>query len=135
MNLELKYTDKRTSYDEVPYESQSFPQSHPDRLATLARLFGLSPAPVTQCRVLELGCAAGGNLIPMAFHLPDSEFVGIDLSRRQIESGHKSIQDLELQNISLRHASILNVESTWGVFNYIRVWSGGRSLVYKFLFF
>ncbi|MCD4811464.1 hypothetical protein K8R14_02560, partial [bacterium] len=76
MNIELKYTEKRTSYDEVPYESQSFPQSHPDRLAMLARLFGLSPAPVTQCRVLELGCAGGGNLIPMAFHLPDSEFVG-----------------------------------------------------------
>ena len=119
MNLELKYTEKRTSYDEVPYESQSFPQSHPERLATLARLFGLSPALVTQCRVLELGCAAGGNLIPMAFHLPDSEFVGIDLSRRQITSGHKSIQDLELQNISLRHASILKVEKAWGAFDYI----------------
>lgn len=119
MNIDLKYTEKRTSYDEVPYESQSFPQSHPDRLAMLARLFGLSPAPVTQCRVLELGCAAGGNLIPMAFHLPDSEFVGIDLSRRQIKSGHKSIQDLELQNISLKHASILDVKSTWGAFDYI----------------
>jgi hypothetical protein len=60
---------KQSSYDEIPYESQPFAQSHPDRLATLGRFFGLSPAPVTQCRVLELGCASGGNLIPMAYHL------------------------------------------------------------------
>lgn len=117
--MEIDHSKYTTSYDEIPYESQPFPQSHPDHLATLGHLFGLSPAPITQCRVLELGCAAGGNLIPMAFHLPDSEFMGIDLSRRQIKSGHKSIQDLELQNISLRDASILNVKSTWGVFDYI----------------
>ncbi|MFV9645334.1 MAG: methyltransferase domain-containing protein, partial [Desulfobacterales bacterium] len=117
--MEIDHSKYTTSYDEIPYESQPFPQSHLDRLATLGHLFGLSPAPVTQCRVLELGCASGGNLIPMAFYLPDSEFVGIDLSRRQIKSGHKSIQDLELQNISLRHASILNVEKAWGVFDYI----------------
>ena len=35
---------------------------------------------VASCRVLELGCAAGGNLLPMAASLPDSEFVGIDIA-------------------------------------------------------
>src|SRR5262249_10589850 len=59
-----------TSYDEVPYESYPFSQTHPDRLATVATLFGMRPAPVDRCRVLELGCAAGGNLIPMALALP-----------------------------------------------------------------
>lgn len=73
-----------TSYDEVPYESYPFAQTHPDRLATVATLLGLRPAPVEQCRVLELGCAGGGNLIPMALTLPESTFVGIDLSARQI---------------------------------------------------
>ena len=71
-----------TPYDAVPYESKSFPQTHPDRLATLGRLFGMNPAPVTHSRVLELGCAGGGNLIPMAFHLPENDFLGIDLSHR-----------------------------------------------------
>ena len=55
-----------STYDEIPYESQSFSQTHPDRLATIATLFGMTPPPVRRCRVLELGCAMGANLIPMA---------------------------------------------------------------------
>src|SRR5438045_9637513 len=73
------------AYDEVPYSVGAFPQTHPDRLATIATLFGLTPVPPNRCRVLELGCASAGNLIPMASALPESTFVGIDLSRRQIE--------------------------------------------------
>ena len=59
-------TSLPSTYDEIPYESQSFSQSHPDRLATIATLFGMTPPPVQRCRVLELGCAMGANLIPMA---------------------------------------------------------------------
>ena len=114
-----EYPEKKSSYDELPYESRPFPQSHPDRLATLGRLFGMSPAPITRCRVLELGCAGGGNLIPMAFHLPGSEFVGIDLSGRQVAMGHEAIEDLGLKNIRIEHASIMDVDSSWGVFDYI----------------
>ncbi len=110
---------KKTSYDEIPYESLSFPQTHPDRLATLGRLFGLSPAPVTRCRVLELGCASGGNLIPMAYNLPESEFVGVDLSMRQVEMGRRMIQDIGIQNIRIENSSILDVNSSWGIFDYI----------------
>jgi methyltransferase-like protein/SAM-dependent methyltransferase len=115
----MKDSEEHTSYDEVPYESQSFPQSHPDRLATLGRLFGLSPTPIAHCRVLELGCASGGNLIPMAYHLPESEFVGVDLSRRQVEMGQQTIRDLGLENIRIKHGSIMDVDSSWGVFDYI----------------
>jgi len=111
--------ESKTSYDEIPYESDPFAQSHPDRLATLGRLFGLSPTPIIQCRVLELGCAAGGNLIPMAFHLPGSEFVGVDLSLRQVELGRQTIHDLELPNIRLEQASILDADRSWGRFDYI----------------
>jgi tRNA G46 methylase TrmB len=85
---------EHTSYDEVPYESQPFVQTHPDRLSTLGRLFGLVSVPITQSRVLELGCAGGGNLIPMACQLPQSQFVGVDLSIRQVEKGRQVIQDL-----------------------------------------
>src|SRR5687768_17974910 len=73
-----------SSYDAVPYSVGAFPQTRPDRLATVAKLFGMRPAPPSRCRVLELGCAAGGNLIPMALADNASDFVGIDLSARQI---------------------------------------------------
>ncbi len=109
----------QTSYDEIPYKSNPFPQTHPDRLATLAHLFGMKPTPVTKCRVLELGCASGGNLIPMAFHLPESEFVGVDLSGRQVKQALKTIDDLELTNIRIENSSIMDISESWGTFDYI----------------
>jgi methyltransferase-like protein/SAM-dependent methyltransferase len=107
------------AYDEIPYSSQPHPQSHPDHLATLGRLFGLSPAPISPCRVLELGCAGGGNLIPMAFHLPESEFLGVELSGRQVEMAQQAIRDLNLRNVKIVHADLLEVDRSWGEFDYI----------------
>ena len=108
-----------SSYDQVPYTSLAFPQTHPDRLATVARIFGLSPPDVAACRVLELGCASGGNLIPIAFHFPDSEFLGIDLSRHQVDDAGDAIAALGLRNIRIEHASILDIDQGWGTFDYI----------------
>ena len=87
------------SYDLVPYESHAFAASHPNNLATLAALFGMTPAEIDNCRVLELGCAGGGNIIPMACNLPESLFVGIDLSSRQIEFAKETASTLGLANI------------------------------------
>jgi methyltransferase-like protein/cyclopropane fatty-acyl-phospholipid synthase-like methyltransferase len=103
----------------VPYESHPFPQSHPSRLFTVATLFGLAPAPVETARVLELGCASGGNLIPMAETLPDARFLGIDHSGRQIADGQQVLQGLGLSNLELRHVSILDVDESYGKFDYI----------------
>ncbi len=111
----------RSSYDILPYESLSFPRSHPHNLATVATLFGLTPAPVEECRVLELGCAGGGNIIPMAFNLPESSFVGLDLSPRQIEMGQKNVAALRLANIELRDQSISDIGPDLGTFDYIIV--------------
>jgi methyltransferase-like protein/cyclopropane fatty-acyl-phospholipid synthase-like methyltransferase len=106
-------------YDEVPYESHPFVQTHPGRLFTIGTLFGLRPTPVARCRVLELGCAAGGNLIPMADALPDSSFVGVDLSARQVNDGRKAVETLGLKNLELKHASITDVDESWGMFDYV----------------
>ena len=108
-----------TSYEEIPYESLPLHQTHPDCLATAAFLLGMEPARVARCRVLELGCAAGGNLIPMAECLPDSRFVGIDLSQRQIADGQKLVAALGLINLELRAMSILDVDAALGQFDYI----------------
>jgi methyltransferase-like protein len=109
----------RRSYDETPYQSFSFPQSHPDRLATIGWLLGMEPAPVDRCRVLELGCASGGNLIPMAASLPDSEFVGIDFSPVQIARGGADVAALGLSNIRLLPMDIMDVSGELGTFDYI----------------
>jgi methyltransferase-like protein/SAM-dependent methyltransferase len=79
----------------------------------------MQPAPVDQCRVLELGCASGGNLIPMAYGLPGSEFVGIDYSARQIAKGQATVAALGLKNITLKELNILDVKPEFGQFDYI----------------
>src|SRR5436190_23362618 len=94
-----------TSYDEVPYKSYPYPQSHPDRLATVATLFGMEPPPLDNCRVLELGCCSGGNLIPMAERFPGRRFVGVDYSQRQVAEGQATLKELGLENIELRHGN------------------------------
>jgi SAM-dependent methyltransferase len=106
-------------YDAVPYQSDPFAQTHPRLLATIAALFNLPAAPVESCRVLELGCAGGGNIIPVAQDLPQSRFIGVDYSAIQIEQGLKDVAALKLPNIELRHASILDIDSSWGTFDYI----------------
>lgn len=95
-----------TSYDDIPYPRLAFSYTHPSHLATVGRLLGLRPAAVDRCRVLELGCASGANLVPMAYALPGSEFVGIDLSERQIAEGRKFVAALGLTNVVLEPMDI-----------------------------
>ena len=108
-----------TSYDQIIYRGFPYAQTHPDRLATLASLFGMDPAPVDHCRVLELGCGDGGNVIPIAFSCPDSEFVGVDLAETPIAMGRQAIADLGLKNIHLEAADILQLGPRLGEFDYI----------------
>ena len=107
------------SYDKVLYPSYTHTQTHPDRLATLATLLGMKPAPVERCSVLELGCGNGSNLVPMAYGLPESEFTGIDLAARPIASGQATIEALGLKNIKLSQFDVMNVTPDFGQFDYI----------------
>jgi 2-polyprenyl-3-methyl-5-hydroxy-6-metoxy-1,4-benzoquinol methylase len=107
-----------TSYDDIPYPAAAYRQSHVARLEALAKLFGMAPADIRHSRVLELGCADGANLIPMACALPDSVFVGVDLSARQIKAGQEIIAELGLTNIELRQCDILHVDKSFGAFDY-----------------
>ncbi|MBP9094132.1 class I SAM-dependent methyltransferase [bacterium] len=107
------------AYDLVTYESFPYPQTRPDRIATIGRLFGIDAAPPENCRVLELGCASGGNLIPLAEAYPESRFLGIDLSKRQVAEGVDLINRLDLQNIEIKHLDITEANKETGKFDYI----------------
>lgn len=107
-------------YDNLPYDSYSFPHSHPARLAAIARLFGLTPPENKKFRVLELGSASGGNLIPLAMFYPEVEVIGVDYSEVQVEQGQKLIKALNLEErVQLLCQSITDIDKDIGEFDYI----------------
>lgn len=107
------------SYDETPYASHPFPQSAPEHLEGIATLFGLTPTPPANARVLELGCASGGNIIPLALRHPQAHVVGIDLSAVQIVQGVERVRQLGITNLELRQMNLENVDASLGSFDYI----------------
>jgi len=107
------------SYDSFNYESLPFPNSHPEKLASIANLFGIKSKAIQQAKVLELGCAAGGNIIPIASNYPECSITGIDLSAEQIKQGQQQIEDLGLNNINLETKSIMDINDNDGLFDYI----------------
>jgi len=112
-------TTPDNAYDRVPYNSQPASQTHPDHLAALATLFGLSPAPVEKCRVLELGCGNGANLIPMALTFPGSRFAGVDLAGVPIAAAQALAVELGLENIVFQQLDIMDLDPGFGEFDYI----------------
>jgi SAM-dependent methyltransferase len=106
-----------TTYDELPYTDHAYAEAHPDRLAVVARLSGWTAPPVGPARVLEIGCARGGNLLPMAAALPGARFVGIDASARQIEDARRIARETGLANVEL-HAARFE-EADLGPFDYV----------------
>jgi SAM-dependent methyltransferase len=108
-----------SAYDQVSYPSYPFPASHPDRLAVAAHLFGMDTANVESCRVLELGCGAGGNILPLADTLPNSQFVGVDVSSQQIAEARQVRDALGLTNLELLDRDILTLDESLGEFDYI----------------
>lgn len=113
------HMDTLQTYDDLPYDRLPLPESEPDFLAALARLHGFESTSPEHARVLELGCAQGGNLIPMAARYPQGEFVGVDLSRVQVEEGRTFIERAGLANIKLLHGDIAALPDDIGEFDFI----------------
>lgn len=107
------------SYDDRPYDSHPFVYTRPEFLRTRGVLFGLNPPKIETARILELGCSSGGSLINFACNYPKSYTLGIDLSQVQIDLGKKVISDLKLKNIELKCLSILDIDESFGKFDYI----------------
>jgi methyltransferase-like protein/cyclopropane fatty-acyl-phospholipid synthase-like methyltransferase len=106
-------------YDRVRYAGQVLAQAHPNRLATIATLLGMKPANVARCRVLEVGCGDGMNLIAVALGLPEASCIGIDLAASAIHQGRQVIQELDLRNIALYRRDMMDVDRGIGEFDFI----------------
>jgi methyltransferase-like protein/ubiquinone/menaquinone biosynthesis C-methylase UbiE len=107
------------AYEQLPYPSYSHPRTHPDRLFSVAKFLGLNPAPIQNCRVLELGCGDGIGLTSFAYDLKEAQFIGIDLSEAHIVQGNKLINSLNMKNIRLEQKDVMTIDESFGEFDYI----------------
>jgi trans-aconitate methyltransferase len=108
-------------YDEVAYPSATFLQTHPNRLAVLARLHGLPAPPPETAHVLEIGGGDGLNLIAMAVAWPRATFLNIDLAAAPVGRGAAMIAATGLANVRCEVADIrdLIADHQAGSFDYI----------------
>lgn len=110
---------KNTSYDDFPYPSMPLPNTRPEHLRTIGKIFGMTPPPLEEARILELGCSSGENLFHFALNFPKAKLVGIDLSKTQIENGKKKLLELGLKNLELLNISINEIDKSFDKFDYI----------------
>jgi SAM-dependent methyltransferase len=107
------------SYAEVPYPTAPIRCTHPEILAVVGALSGLRAAPVDRCRVLEIGCGDGGNLLPMATGLPGAEFVGVEPSGPALDRATSAAEALGARNVTFVQRSVESLDEGLGSFDYI----------------
>jgi SAM-dependent methyltransferase len=113
-------TQAATAYDRVAYPSGVFATTHPNHLATIARLHGLKPPPPETARVLEIGGGDGVNLIAMAAAYPDAEFLSFDLAHAPVARGQAIIAASGLTNVRVEVGDILDAaRNLEGPFDYV----------------
>jgi SAM-dependent methyltransferase len=79
----------------------------------------MRPAPVANCRVLEIGCGDGGNVVPLAYGLPEGQVTGVDLATDAISSARRMAADLKLENIRLVAGDLREIGPDYGEFDCI----------------
>ncbi|QKF62356.1 SAM-dependent methyltransferase [Campylobacter mucosalis] len=115
--------DVKEFYDEVPYFSAAFVDSSVLRLQAIGEFLNINPPPLKNARVLELGSAYGGNILPFAIHNSDADVVGIDISSTQVNDGNAIAKSMGVGNFTLIQKDILNLSQDdikkLGKFDYI----------------
>ena len=70
--------------------------------------------------MLELGCGAGGNLIPMAYAAPALSAVGVDYTGDAVADGRATVAALGLENVTLHVADVRELEDgSLGAFDFV----------------
>ncbi len=101
------------------YDSPCSLYTHPLQLAGAALLAGFEPTPPSRARILEVGCALGGNLTPIAASLPGARCVGVDPFVPQIEGARARARALGLENVEYLPIGVEDLGQVEGEFDYI----------------
>jgi SAM-dependent methyltransferase len=101
------------------YDAPCSLYTHPSNLAANALNAGHEPPPLEQARILEVGCALGGNLTPIAASLPHATFIGVDPFAEQIEQARMRAAQAGVGNVTYLPIGVEELEHVEGEFDYI----------------
>lgn len=106
-------------YDRVDYPGVADGVIQLRNLEAVASVLGLNPGGINACRVLEIGCADGPNILPFAIEFPNSAFVGVDLVKDRVCEAQQASEKVGVGNAEFRHANVTEIDPSWGRFDYI----------------
>ena len=104
---------------DIPYDASCSLYTHPLQLAALSQLKGHSAPNPWSARILEVGCATGGNLNPIASSLPEAYCVGIDPFEAQIEVARQRASNMGLERVTYLPIGVEDADMIDGSFDYI----------------
>jgi SAM-dependent methyltransferase len=108
-----------SDYDKTFFRSKLHRGRHIESIHTNCFLRGIQTEIPHNARVLEIGCATGHALFPMALEYPQATFVGVDPSDLQIKEAKLICDKLKLSNIDFRCGTAQQVLSDGEKFDYI----------------
>ena len=118
-NTRMTKEQAKEIYADLGYLSQPFPYASAPFLESYARLLGLSPAPASTARILEVGSSYGGNLISQALFYPKATFTGIEIAPTQVSVGKTYIDQLGITNLALLEGDVNESHHHLGTYDYI----------------
>ena len=118
-NTRMTKEQAKEIYADLGYLSQPFPYASAPFLESYARLLGLSPAPASTARILEIGSSYGGNLISQVLFYPKATFTGIEIAPTQVSVGKTYIDQLGITNLDLLEGDVNESHEHLGTYDYI----------------
>lgn len=106
-------------YQTHRYPAMSHALCDPAVTAVAARLGGLCTAEPRHARVLEIGCASGHNLLPLALRWPQSQWVGIDLAIPAITEARQLAAEAGIGNAEFHAVDLRYFDPGDSPFDYI----------------
>jgi SAM-dependent methyltransferase len=90
-----------SGYEQLPFKSKADRTKHPDRIATIAYLYGLVSPPLERCRFLDFGCGTGSDCLALALELPGARVIGYDpvegpMEQSRFVAGLVGVENLKL---------------------------------------
>ena len=109
----------QTLYETRAYPAMSHPLADPAVSSVAALLGGHQPRLPDGSAILEIGCASGHHLIPLAMRWPEARLVGIDLSVAAIRQARELAAAAGVTNVEFHEGDLRDFKNAAEPFDFI----------------